>query len=124
MGSYPVDKRYKYILVKLDDIYIYEFIADFLDIKKKIIEREAGVDSIRPFYIERMVEGEPLHMIRQKVDYEKISNLERVFSGLDKSSLPPITLKKISGGYIVLNGMHRFTMSLLYRNKTIPAQIK
>lgn len=124
MSSYPVDKRYNYDLIPVKNIYVYEFIADFLDDKKKIVEREAGVGSIRPFYKERMVEGDPPHMVRDKVDYEKIANLERVFSGIDKESLPPVTLKKVSGGYMVVNGMHRFTMSLLYRYKSIPAQIK
>ena len=122
--SYPVNKRYNYTLVPLKNIYVYEFIADYLDEKKKIVEREAGRGRIKNFYKERMVEGDPRELIRKQVDYEKIANLERVFSGLEEAALPPITLKKVSGGYMVLNGMHRFTMALLYRQKNIPAQIR
>lgn len=117
---FPVDSSFGYSLVPLKNIYVYEFIADYLDGKKKIVEREAGQGEIQPFYLERMVEGDPHEMVRRTVDDQKIADLERVFSGLEKASLPPIVLKKASRGYFVVNGMHRFTLSLLYRLKTVP----
>jgi len=122
--NFPVDKKYTYSLISLEKIYVYEFIAEYLDDKKLIVEREAGKGEIIPFYSEKMIEGNPRFLVRNKVDVQKISDLEKVFSGIDKIYLPPIILKKVSRGYIVINGMHRFTLALLYRLKNIPAQIK
>jgi len=122
--NYPVDTTRQFSMVKIKTIYVYEFIADYLDEKKTIVEQEAGVGSIKPFYENRMVEGDPRNMVRSKIDHVKIANLERVFSGFEGGSLPPIALKRVSTGYLVINGMHRFTMCLLYRCKEVAAKFE
>jgi hypothetical protein len=121
-SHYPIDTQYNYTLVPLEQIYVYEFIADYLDEKRIIVESEANMGRIRPFYNDNMIEGDPRDLVRKIIDDEKIASLERVFCGIDESLLPPVVLRRISPErYMVINGMHRFTLSLLYRLKVIPA---